>query len=225
MDIYLAKSDGGREGPYSLEQVNRDLTARKYNDSDYWAWYEGLEGWVPLYSIPGIVQSSHDKVPSLAAVAEAEDHGRAAEVQPSEAAPAASVAATAEPEPAVPEATAAFSGMPFAALEQIFIFTSGEGPSATQSMVTAQMLQESIGADLEKIRATVPRDVFGRCKIGEQLRRDSRIPKSAWQAMAALKPDIVREAQEGAYRTCVRTFVTESGDTVAVFLFYNKQKI
>src|ERR1051326_7922162 len=57
MEIYLSKPGSNREGPYTLDQINTDLAARKYNDSDYWAWYEGLEAWVPLYSIPGIVDS------------------------------------------------------------------------------------------------------------------------------------------------------------------------
>ena len=54
MQIYLVKPGGQREGPFSLEEINRDLAARKYRDTDYWAWYEGLTDWVPLHSIPGI---------------------------------------------------------------------------------------------------------------------------------------------------------------------------
>jgi len=43
--------------------------------------------------------------------------------------------------------------------------------------------------------------------------------------MSALRPELVQRAKEGAYRTCVRTFSTEASDVVAVFLFYNKEKL
>ena len=55
MQIHLAKPGGERHGPFTLEQVNKDLAAKKYHDSDYWAWYDGADAWVPLYSVPGIV--------------------------------------------------------------------------------------------------------------------------------------------------------------------------
>src|SRR5438876_11162431 len=71
MEIYLSKPGGQREGPYNLEQINRDLAAKKYSDSDYWGWYEGLEAWVPLYSIPGIVESPN-RARSTPAEAESE---------------------------------------------------------------------------------------------------------------------------------------------------------
>jgi hypothetical protein len=41
-------------GPYTLEQVNADLAARKYRDDAFWAWHEGLPAWVPLYSVGGV---------------------------------------------------------------------------------------------------------------------------------------------------------------------------
>jgi hypothetical protein len=227
MEIYLSKPGGQREGPYTLDQINHALAAKKYGDTDYWAWYEGLEAWVPLYSIPGITEHAETPAPK----APAEEQMIPAEVQAvavagSAATATASRTAVADPpqKPAAPKKSAA-SGLPFDALEQIFIFTSGEGPSATQSSITAAMLEEIVGADFQTIRARVPRDVFGRCNIAERLRRDGKVPSSAWRAMSALKPTVVREAQEGNYRACVRTFVTETGDTLAVFLFYNKQKL
>ena len=42
------------EGPYTLEQINADIAAKKYKDSDYWAWYQGLTAWVPLYAVGGV---------------------------------------------------------------------------------------------------------------------------------------------------------------------------
>src|SRR5882672_7349321 len=55
MKIHLSKPGGQREGPFTLEQINRDLRARKYHDSDYWAWYDGLEAWIPLHAVPGVM--------------------------------------------------------------------------------------------------------------------------------------------------------------------------
>ena len=55
MQIHLSKPGGQREGPYTLEQINRDLAALKYRDTDYWAWHEGMAEWVPLYALPGVV--------------------------------------------------------------------------------------------------------------------------------------------------------------------------
>src|SRR5512137_878148 len=54
MQLYLAKPGGPKEGPYSLENINADLAARRYRDDDYWAWHIGLTDWVPLYSIGGV---------------------------------------------------------------------------------------------------------------------------------------------------------------------------
>src|SRR5438132_2162126 len=58
MQIHLATPGGEKQGPYTLEQINRDLAAKKYRDTDYWAWYDGAEAWVPLYSVPGISEVS-----------------------------------------------------------------------------------------------------------------------------------------------------------------------
>src|SRR2546427_11794637 len=90
MQIHLATPGGEKQGPYTLEQINRDLTAKKYRDTDYWAWYDGAEAWVPLYAVPGISPAS-DAGASLAAVAEPDPIP--AEVQSfSEAVSAAAVA-------------------------------------------------------------------------------------------------------------------------------------
>src|SRR5215471_6342736 len=58
MNIHLSKPGGQREGPFTLEQINQDLAAQKYHDSDYWAWYEGLNEWVPLHQVPGVIRST-----------------------------------------------------------------------------------------------------------------------------------------------------------------------
>ena len=208
MEIHLAKPGGEKIGPYTLEQINHDLAANKYRDTDYWAWYEGADAWMPLYAIPGISTTSRSAPPPPPAA------------EPEEPAPAP------EPEPAAaspPAKSQVSSGLPFAALEQIFIFTKGEGPSLLKSPATVGMLQDIIGEDWTMVRDKVPRDVFSRCDIGEQVRRDGKVPAAAWRAMSALKPALIKQAQGGTYRTCVRTFATEAEEAVAVFLFYNKQ--
>jgi hypothetical protein len=208
MQIHLAKPGGERLGPYTLEQVNKDLAGKKYSDSDYWAWYDGADAWVPLYSVPGIVLGGASSQSASSGSASA----------------AATSAARAEPEPQAAEPAAAqlASGMPFEALQQIFIFTTGEGQAFTKSPMAVAVLQKIIGAEWAKIREKVPRDVFGRCDIGAKLRQQGKIPEAAWRAMSALKPELVQQAKSGGLRTCVRSFSIEGGGVVAVFLFYAK---
>jgi hypothetical protein len=222
MQVHLSRPGGQREGPYTVEQINRDLADRKYRDTDYWAWYEGLETWVPLHSVPGVVPQGDGsravpETPPMVSTAAASVSGAA----PAQAPAAASGSAVElEPEPAAQRQVS--SGMPFKALKQLFIFTSGEGPATMQSPLTSAMFKEITGEDMALIRETIPRDVFGRCDIGERLRQDGKVPDSAWRAMSALKPAIVQQARDGVYRICVRTFNLETGDVVAVFLFYEK---
>jgi len=40
-------------GPFSLEEINRQLAAGTLSLSDN-AWYEGASGWAPLSSVPGV---------------------------------------------------------------------------------------------------------------------------------------------------------------------------
>lgn len=44
-------------GPFSLEEVNRQLAAGTLSLSDQ-AWYEGAAGWAPLSTVPGVSGSS-----------------------------------------------------------------------------------------------------------------------------------------------------------------------
>jgi len=258
MDIYLSQPGGQQEGPYDLERINRDLASNKYRDTDYWAWYEGQEAWVPLHSIPGVVGNSGQREPVGEAAPESEaleaateletavyeDHGASepeaglenetasgsvgemegqakeelgASEQESKGEMAQEQGETVEP----PKPVA--SGMPAEALKQIFIFTSGEGGAVVQSPVTTRMLEDVIGTDIGAIRERAPREVVGRCNIAERLVRDGKVPESAWKAVSAIRPEIMKEAREGRYRTCVRTFRIETDDSVAVFLFYDKQ--
>jgi hypothetical protein len=52
MEIYVAR-DGNRLGPYSDEEVRRQLAAGTLLSTDL-AWTEGLTAWVPLGSLPGL---------------------------------------------------------------------------------------------------------------------------------------------------------------------------
>lgn len=335
MQIHLSKPGGQREGPFTVEEINRDLAARRYGDNDYWAWYEGLNSWVPLHSVPGVraptsstaneptdsapkveepkaneeeceapgifeketlemsgegsqqedeslgeaqPATARDETPTRPAEADdyapepeeepsvAGEHGFTAEDQETEVfeervsiqtAIAEREREASEPEPeesrtenieqdeqpaeteeqeaAAPSAelsapttvreSKVFSGLPADALEQIFVFTSGEGPSIRQSGVVAMMMLEMVGEDPDSLRQRVPRDVFGQCTVGERIRHDGKVPGAAWRAMSALRPELVERAKAGEYRTCVRTFTTEADDLVAIFLFYNKAKL
>jgi len=53
MQIYVTKNEE-RVGPFSLEEVNRQLAAGLLNPADE-AWYEGSPGWRALLSIPGVI--------------------------------------------------------------------------------------------------------------------------------------------------------------------------
>lgn len=52
MQIHIAR-DGKQLGPFSLEEINRQLAAGTLTLSDN-AWYEGAAGWAPLSSVPGV---------------------------------------------------------------------------------------------------------------------------------------------------------------------------
>jgi hypothetical protein len=116
-----------------------------------------------------------------------------------------------------------FSGLPFEALEQVLLLSSGDAQNASRSAVTTGMLEAAIGAELDVIREKVPRDAMGGCAFLEKLREGGQISDAALRAAAKLKPDLVRQAREGLYRICVRTYPIETGEMVALFLFYNKQ--
>jgi hypothetical protein len=117
------------------------------------------------------------------------------------------------------------SGMPPAALEQIFVFTTGDGPAAWRSPTAVKTLKEIIGEDLSVLRETVARDVVARCAIGDLLKREGALSDTVWRAMAAHRPALVQAARDGLYRVCVRTFRVEGDVLLLLVLFYNKQKL
>jgi hypothetical protein len=52
MQIHVAR-DGKQLGPFSLEEINRQLAAGTLSLSDQ-AWYEGAAGWAALSTVPGV---------------------------------------------------------------------------------------------------------------------------------------------------------------------------
>ena len=56
MQIHIAR-DGKQLGPFSLEEINRQLAAGTLSLSDN-AWYEGASGWAPLSSVPGVTTAA-----------------------------------------------------------------------------------------------------------------------------------------------------------------------
>jgi len=52
MQIYIAR-DGKQSGPFTPEEINRQLAAGTLSPSDN-AWYEGAAGWAALSTIPGV---------------------------------------------------------------------------------------------------------------------------------------------------------------------------
>lgn len=223
MNIHLSRPGGQREGPFSLEQINRDLAAKKYSETDYWAWYEGLGEWVPLHSVPGVLPES----PACAiqppatqdATAEARGTALAAGVEGSGQATEPPEGRVSAPPPLEEQLR---SGMPLSALQQMIILTTGEGPVASRSGITARMLEAITAAELAAIRQKVPRDVIGHCDFLEKIRGGGAIPDVAWRAVANLSPALVQNARAGIYHICVRSFPIENGDMVTLLLFYAK---
>jgi hypothetical protein len=117
------------------------------------------------------------------------------------------------------------SGMPFAALEQLFIFTTGDGRSIWISPLMSRMLEAIVGEKMERIRQGTPRDVIFNCDLSKLLKRDGAISDAVWHAMEIREPNVVARAQKKLSRTCVRTFNLERDTVVALVLFYNNQKL
>src|ERR1700693_1953288 len=113
MEIYLIKSGGQKEGPFSLAEINHQLAAKRYKDTDYWAWHSGLTEWVPLYDLPGVVSVDETAVWVL----EERPAARPTAAQPETFADAASAAggAVAPPHPPPPPRRKPFPAPPGAA--------------------------------------------------------------------------------------------------------------
>ena len=64
MQIHIAR-DGQKMGPFTLEEVNRQLAAGILRLSDL-AWYEGAAGWAALSTVPGVGAVTAPSVPTAA---------------------------------------------------------------------------------------------------------------------------------------------------------------
>src|SRR5215471_18453917 len=120
MQVHLAKPGGQREGPFTVEQINAGLAERRFRGTDYWAWTEGMQSWVPLHEIPGIKDAP--ELPPQPA----ESPKTNLAPKPSDTSIIAKKATAAEPKKdnaANPPKSEFGSGIPVVALEQVFIFT------------------------------------------------------------------------------------------------------
>jgi hypothetical protein len=63
MQIHVAR-DGKQLGPFSLEEINRQLAAGTLSLSDQ-AWYEGAAGWAPLSTVPGVGAAAPGSAPQV----------------------------------------------------------------------------------------------------------------------------------------------------------------
>ena len=226
--IYLAKPGEPRKGPYTLEQIKQDLSVGSYQDSDYWAWGEGMPGWVPLYELPGVSEDGETAAVATKPVAAIASQERSVSGLAAAAVSVVAPGTAAEPEVEQPTDTPRpdpASGMPFAALVRIFLFTSGDGPAAWHAPEVMRMLEATIGVDIGTIRLDIPRDIVSQCAPNELLKQDGSISEAAWRVMATYQPDLVQQARERLLRVCVRTFRVDAGTVVALVLFYNKQKL
>jgi len=52
MQVHIARN-GQALGPFSLEEINRQLAVGTLSPSDL-AWYEGASGWIALSTVPGV---------------------------------------------------------------------------------------------------------------------------------------------------------------------------
>jgi hypothetical protein len=240
MQIYLAQPGGQKQGPYTLDQVRQDLANGKYRDSDFWAYHEGLPNWIPLHSLPGVHQPAAVVKATEAAAARTETATAAAsnKIQsPAAQTPAVASSSSTSNDPASRTALDAASESdeetvapessvpPYHALEQLFVFTSGEPRPAFESKVLMNTLQELTGQPARTIQHEVASHVIGRTDIGALAHRDQAIPAKAWRAVTAIDPAVAGEAKEGAFEVCLRTCQLENRDVVALLLFYNKNKL
>jgi hypothetical protein len=115
--------------------------------------------------------------------------------------------------------------MPFFALEQACVFTTGDAAGFWGSTVAAQTAREVTGEELATLRRTLPKDVISGCAAKGILGREGAVSPSLWRAMAALQPALVEQARQKVYRVCVRTFRIEADALVTLVLFYNKEKL
>jgi hypothetical protein len=116
------------------------------------------------------------------------------------------------------------SGLPFAALEHIFIFTTGEGRLLFQSEAVVRKLQEIVGKPVAAIREKAPVDVIGHANVGVEMMLNRAIPDKAWRALFSIKPVLAQGAKDDLYHVCTRAFTTEDNDTIGALFFYSKEE-
>jgi len=77
-EIFVQK-DGKQAGPYTLEMLNQMLAEGRLHGADY-GWYEGLQDWIQITSLEGVVcrpsQSPPPFKPQVIADNQQMPHGR-----------------------------------------------------------------------------------------------------------------------------------------------------
>jgi hypothetical protein len=64
MQVHIARN-GQALGPFSLEEINRQLAVGTLSPSDL-AWYEGAPGWIALSTVPGVTSGGTAASPPAA---------------------------------------------------------------------------------------------------------------------------------------------------------------
>jgi hypothetical protein len=123
------------------------------------------------------------------------------------------------PETSVPPA------LPFAALNHLFVFTSGAKQSVWESPIADQKFKQWVGQDLDTVRQGVPRDVVFNCDPVGLLGSNGNLSDAVWRLISARRPALVEKQRQGGCCLSVRTFRIESGSVVALALFYDAEKL
>jgi len=227
MQVYLAKPGGQKQGPFTLEQLKKDLAAHKYDDGDFWAWHDGLPEWKPLYEIPGI----SIRPGSTASASSSINPGSHPEPVLIDSASGKTLSTTAsepgistpalEVSPASDADSRIASGRPVTALAHIFVLTTGDNPEVFASPSIGAMLEQTVGCAVAEVRKSVPVDIIIKAKTSAmQSLCGGSVPDSVWRTLSGIAAPISSQAQDGMLHLCLRTFPSESQDVVALLAFY-----
>jgi HEAT repeat protein len=125
------------------------------------------------------------------------------------------------------------SHMPLSNLEQVFIFTDGDGQAlarpagqrlAIGSTAAAGVLQDTAEAPLKDILDVLVRvsfNVIAHSGVPDLAQRMGQLPEPAWAAISKIDPIMVEKAQAGIYRNVVRAVADPlSGEQMLLLLVY-----
>jgi hypothetical protein len=162
MQIHIAR-DGKPMGPFSLEEINRQLAAGTLSLSDQ-AWYEGAAGWAPLSTVPG-VQSTPP--PPSATPSSPQTVGTAPSV-PAPTAPVVGGPVTAVPAPSAPNEPLAVWSLVLSLLAICGFCCTPVGVTAIAGVICGHFALSRIKANphLQGHGLAVAGLIIGYCAIG-----------------------------------------------------------